>query len=147
MKKQITNLIAAISFVFLCTVVSANAQSDGKLVVHVPFDFYVLGQKLPSGDYTITSLNPRAGQTSLLISQTDGNARKIVIMMPTTSRVTDGAASIVFNRYGDNYFLSELINPAESFDAKLRISRQESSLARSAGNPEREVVAMRIARR
>ena len=147
MKKQITNLIAAISLVFLCTVVSANAQSDGKLVAHVPFDFYVQGQKLSSGDYTIRSLNPRAGQTSLLISRTDGKTQKMVIMMPTTSCATDGAASIVFNRYGNDYFLSELINPAESFDAKLRMSKQESSLARSVGNPEKEVVAMSRARR
>lgn len=61
MKKQISNLIAAISFVFLFTVVSANAQSDGKLVAHVPFDFYVQGQKLQAGDYMIKSVNPRAG--------------------------------------------------------------------------------------
>jgi hypothetical protein len=147
MKKQISNLIAAISFVFLCTVVSANAQADGKLVAHVPFDFYVQGQKLQAGDYMIKSMNPRAGQTCLLISRTDGKAQKMVILMPTTSRTTEGAATIVFNRYGDNYFLSEVINPAENFDARLRQSKQETNLARSVEKAERETVAINLGRR
>ena len=147
MKKQISNLIAAISFVLLCTVVSANAQSAGKLVAHVPFGFYAQGQKLPAGDYMIRSMNPRAGQTTLLISQTDGKAQKMVIMMPTSSRMTEGAATIVFNRYGADYFLSEIKNPAENFDARLRQSKQETSLARSDGKIEKETVALNLARR
>jgi hypothetical protein len=147
MKKQISNLIAAISFVFLCSVVSVNAQSDNKLVAHVPFDFYVQGQKLEAGDYMIKSLNPHGGQTSLLISRTDGKAQKMVIMMPTSSRASNGTATIVFNRYSENYFLTELINPAENFDARLRQSRIETSLARSVGKPEREIVALNLARR
>jgi predicted transposase YbfD/YdcC len=148
MKKQIVNLIAAIGSLVLLSAMSANAQTQGKLVAHIPFDFYVQNQKFEAGDYIVESVSKQSSQTNLVIRQKDGDAKKLVMMLPKVVRNNgrDTQAVMAFNRYGEDYFLSEIRNPSESFGAQLPRSRAEKKLARQFGKPEREIIAMNIQR-
>lgn len=148
MKKQFISLIMAIGSLVLFSAVSANAQTQGKITAHIPFDFYIQNQKFEAGDYVVESVNLHSNQTSLAIRQKNGNAKTLVTMLPkivnNNGRETQTVLS--FNRYGDNYFLSEIRNPLENFGAQMPKSNKEKTVARSFGKAERERITATVQR-
>ena len=143
MRKQIVNAVVALSFAVLLSAAAGHAQTHGALKAHIPFAFYVQNQRFEAGDYTVESVNPRTGQTNLLIKRTDGTARKLVIMSPKELKEREGQAVLAFNRYGEDYFLSEIRNPVDNFGAELPAGKTERNLARRFGKVQRETVAVK----
>ena len=149
MRRQILNSVVAIGFVFLFAALSVSAQTSDRIVAHIPFDFYVAKHKFAAGDYTVTRVNPRQGQVILVISERDGKNNSIVTMTPlaTNRRSEDVRTVMVFNRYGNDYYWSELRSSADSFRGRLPQSKAEQTLAVRLGKPERETVAIDSQRR
>lgn len=114
--------IAGIALIALAGVLSAGnalAQDQG-VQAKVPFDFTAGNRLLPSGTYTITSLS--AGV--VLIQDRD----KHVSTVSTTifdSREPKNEGELVFNKYGDQYFLREVLCPAGGMNVSLPQSKQE----------------------
>jgi hypothetical protein len=101
-------------------------------MLQVPFDFMAGSHQFPAGAYTITS---DALQGSVLIrSQGEGPAAFIL-----THSVGDNKdytrARLIFNRYGDRYFLSQ-VWPAGVAGRGLSKSRQEVEVAKAVSRPE-----------
>ena len=100
-------LVLLIGLIFTFGVL-ANAQSHKQIAVHVPFDFYVQGQKMTAGDYIIESASPQSAQSTFIFRQKDGKDSKILMTIPVELK-NDRKSSeptMIFNRYGDNYFLA-----------------------------------------
>ena len=144
MKKQILIVIAALGFTFGLAGVSAQAQTHGKLTANIPFDFYVGDQKLVAGEYTIVSVNPQSDGATLVIRQKDGKGSRILNFMPEVVKGerTDASPSLIFNRYGSEYFLSEVRNPTQTFGARAPKSKVEANLAGRTGTSIPKIVAM-----
>jgi hypothetical protein len=122
---------------------SARAQVNtaDQAVMNIPFDFYVGGTHLPAGRYIV-------GDTPmlLLISRKDG--RESVRVLPVSTLRPKGdltAPKLIFHRYGERYFLSEVWMFAEELGYKLRQSHAErEELAKdSAGWREVTLIARR----
>jgi len=148
MKNQILKSIAAV-FVMLLAIASANAQTNNQVAANIPFDFYVNNQKFAAGEYVIERANPSSLEASLIFRQKDGKNSRIVMMLPLAVNAQSGKAqpSLIFNRYGAEYFLSEIRNPADSFGAQLPKVKKERSLAMQFGEPTREIVRLSSNRR
>jgi len=111
-------LFVAASFV---TVGSAMAQ-DHRVQAAVPFNFTVNGDSVPAGTYIIGSdvaapnvitISDRAKHVSLMaIALRDGNQ-------------TRPANKLVFHKYGDQYFLSEIRCDTASMNLHLTTSKKE----------------------
>ncbi len=146
MKNQILKTIVTISFVFLFAVISANAQSM-QLRAHIPFDFYINNQKCTAGDYVISKISD-SNQQILLIRQKDGKAQAIAqtIEMKLTDKQRTGDAVLVFNRYGEDYFLSEIRNPWNAFGGQLPQAKTERNLARKISHSNEETVSLKSAK-
>ena len=144
MKRQTLQSIATLVFLCAFTGLNAQAQTRGALTARIPFDFYVQNQKFAAGDYAISSVSPQSNQTALVIRAKDGKAARTVIMLPKIIDAGRGnvLASLLFNRYGDEYFLAEISNPAESFGAQMARTKEERNLAQHSGKPRRETVVM-----
>ena len=69
MKKVTSSLLSLLMLVGLG--ISAHAQDSDKLVVNVPFAFYVNGAKLPAGDYMFRRNSPTDPST-MTIQSTGG---------------------------------------------------------------------------
>ena len=111
------------------TVVSAHAQSGGQFVATIPFDFYAAGKTLPAGQYLVA----RSTQTSaegLVLRRTDGQGGVFVTTRASQASQIQQQSKLVFHRYGDEYFLSEIWTSGRSVGRELPISRQERSLER-----------------
>jgi hypothetical protein len=115
--KRIT-AIALVAFASLFTAGSALAQYSAVRST-VPFDFTVGNKLLPSGTYTITS----ESYGVILLRNSD---RRISMFSITNSdrRELKGGGKLVFTKYGDQYFLSEVLCP----DAAMNLSLPHSKL-------------------
>ncbi|HRH41908.1 MAG TPA: hypothetical protein PKY82_09710 [Pyrinomonadaceae bacterium] len=137
------NLLLLVVLVFTFGTL-ANAQSGKQIAVHISFDFYVQNQKLTAGDYFIESVSPQSNQSTLIFRQKDGKAKKILMTIPI--ELKDDRKSfeptMLFNRYGEEYFLAEIRNPLERLGFGLTATKSEKSLAKRFGKPIQETVAM-----
>ncbi len=85
---------------------SADAQSTPAVKVNVPFEFSVDGKSLPPGNYTInraSDANPRG-----LVIRSGGGRTTHAFSTQRVESETPQRVRIVFHRYGDRTFLSQI---------------------------------------
>jgi hypothetical protein len=99
------------------------------LKVNIPFSFYAGEKLLPAGEYQLMTVANG-------VMRIFGNAPDTSVMFPTigVSRMTQQRANgkLVFNRYGEDYLLSEMWWTAEPHGRQLLPSNLERDLARNA---------------
>jgi hypothetical protein len=142
MNKKIYSAFAMLSLCLMLTVVSVQAQTGSKITVTVPFDFQVGTQKLSAGAYTVQQVS----QNSMLITSADGQARTLVStprMAGAGTTAKDAKEKLVFKKYGDQYFLSQVwvsrgAGGRELYqsDAERKASR-DMKLANNTDKPQR----------
>jgi hypothetical protein len=90
----------------------------------VPFSFYVGNSKLmPPGTYRIAPCSAHAIQ----IRHCKLGVSVFHLMMPTDKQ-TKEEGKLVFHKYGDTYFLSEVEDPALSNGLVLPVSKSEKKV-------------------
>ena len=109
-------LFALVSFV---TVGSISAQERG-VKATVPFDFTVGNKLLPAGTYTITAEN--AG----VIKIQNSERRVSILSLATQDGKESKTGELVFNKYGDQYFLHEILCTSASMNMAVPTSKQEN---------------------
>jgi len=136
MKKHLWQIMALLAA--LLTTSSAFAQSkSGNLVVDIPFPFNIADHSLPAGRYTVQHL----GDHVLRIYSTDKQAA--LVMTDRVERsAQESSRKIVFHRYENVYFLSEVWDAPESIGRKVPGSRTEEKLEETGA--ERQVATLRI---
>jgi len=117
MKRQIANVLGVLGLLLVAA--CANAQSLN-VTANVPFDFAVDKASLPAGAYSIQSISSAASST-LAIRSNDRN--KAEHLNPSSK------TCLVFHRYGEQYFLSQIWVAGEKGGAQLRMSRREAETA------------------
>ncbi len=106
MKKNISLLVAG-SLLFLAgIVIQAGTNMRNACSANIPFDFYVKNAKLPAGQYTIRESN--SGNAQLLIQNNDGGNSAYVNSVGATPKNEEFGGKLVFHRYNNDYFLSEI---------------------------------------
>ena len=122
---------------------AAQAGDVFGLRARVPFDFNVGDKVLPAGEYQFSkSWSPRAVQISSMETKA-----AISVLHSTGGRNTAGLAdALVFNKYGDRYFLREIWIAGEEGGAQLPRSRTEKEQVILVRNPVREVLVASAAR-
>ena len=118
-------MLVLISIVALSA--SAKAQTLGsRLTANIPFDFTVAGKKFAAGQYSIVRLNPSAGDQVLSISSVDDHSFPLTI--PVDTRVAKEKSTLVFHRYGDEYFLAQIWPAGATTGRAFFKSRRERQL-------------------
>ena len=136
MRIQVVNLLAKISLlgaiVLVTTVASTQAQTFGyRIKANIPFDFSIGNRKLTSGKYSIGRARQDSDDTILSILDGDGRSKAIPSSHAVqTSRIKD-QATLVFHRYGEQYFLSQVWRAGETTGREFSISREERDIRRN----------------
>ena len=133
MKKQA--LILGLSLLLIGTV--AYAQNLN-MKVNVPFDFVVNSATLPSGAYTVQGL---AIGNAISIRKADHTAKALVLGTRCESRKTPEKSKLVFNRYGNHYFLAQIWVAGDDRGQQLPKGRLETEIAQSRTAEEVVLVA------
>lgn len=140
MKNKVTTIVAAVGL-FLALAVSISAQSPTGAEVNIPFDFSAGTAHLKAGTYFIT----RSTGNALKIRSTDGK-KTVLVNAPLTigSRDFKGGERLVFNRYGSEYFLTQVWLTVDS-GRQLFPSKAETTAARELANNKTKADRVEIA--
>ena len=101
-------------------------QAQWRMTAHMPFDFYVGQQKMPAGSYVIS--RPRNDLVQLEDSNKHGT---IALSNGIDNKVPPADGKLVFHRYGDTYFLSEVRWMGTNIGRQLMTSKLELRIARN----------------
>jgi len=113
-------------------VVPVVAGAELSVRATIPFEFTVGDTPLPAGTY---QFEPQNYGRLLAIWNADQRWRALVIVQPAYRAARRSAtASVLFNRYGDRYFLSEIWGAPDTGGSRVLKSRaeREASLKASA---------------
>lgn len=140
MKKQAYKILVAAGLLALFSVApTTHAQIGGVIVARVPFSFSIREKTLPPGDY-IFAVVQIGSSDALKITSADHHTVVVVPSRPAQAKSTNALPKLVFNRYGDRYFLSEVYGLDDASAQQVARNREEDRLAKSAS--ERAVVSV-----
>ena len=135
MHKYAYQVLTALTLVAWLMVPATQAQSI-MLKADIPFNFVVGDKQLPSGEYHVKQLQPG-------VIQVQGKSSAFVMTTGGDGGNTSGGSKLVFNRYGDQYFLSKIW--ASDSGRQLPKSRLEREVAQRLSESGTTVVASRSA--
>lgn len=143
MRNQALRTISVLSLLFLLTLASVHAQSATTINVIVPFDFNVAGKMLPAGEY-IVRRTTQTNDEGWKIMRKDGRVGAFVLTMFIQAGAISENSRLVFNRYDDQYFLSQVWTSGKSHGRGLLKAGRERSLNREMAKKgaERQTVSI-----
>lgn len=120
---------------------SAQVESDTTIEANIPFAFVVEQTTLPAGKYVI-----RVAETDNLkvMEIRSAGRRGAAVLFETQGVQPERAPSrseLVFDKLGDQYFLSQIFVEGEPTGAQLLKSKMERRLEEGGMTPERHSVA------
>jgi hypothetical protein len=130
MMKNFFSIVAAGCLLSLVLVGSTRAQLPGtEIRVSIPFDFTVRGKTLPAGEYEVRRINDEP--IGLLIRNMHDKHDNVVFETePKIDRSITKRDELIFTRYGDSYFLSEVVTAGEQTGEEVNPSHHERELRR-----------------
>ncbi|MBA4185247.1 MAG: hypothetical protein H0X49_14745 [Acidobacteria bacterium] len=140
MKKILMQICLAVGLV-TGLIISAQAQMRTQYRAHVPFDFKVSGQSFQAGDYVLGLTNPSSDNRALTIRNMNSGEAKIISTMPRENNKRRDVSKLVFNRYGERYYLADLITP--TLGAEFRKTKNEGMIAEKQKSKS-ETVAVKL---
>ncbi|MFY9532072.1 MAG: hypothetical protein WBC04_21340 [Candidatus Acidiferrales bacterium] len=108
--------------------------------VNIPFAFQVDNKTLPAGEYQVWTLPTGDGNYRQLIQRTDCSASVIVMTLTADSKDARSEPKLVFNQYGNSYFLSQIWTEAGPGRQLLK-SKREKEAALSGARTEVALLA------
>ena len=128
MKKRA--LVAATLFVLSVIVAAQVARADEPMLVNIPFQFVAGNVTLPAGEYRVQKLDRSSG--ILVINCSDPDASVMVVTFSAQSNDPQSESKLVFNRYENRYFLSQVWTAGSARGRQLLKSPREKELTRVA---------------
>lgn len=105
------------------------ATKDPLFRINVPFAFMAGGVNLPPGEYLV--YHP-GNPYFLVIQDKVGRARAMAYVHPLGTRMNESTTKLVFNKYGDQYFLSQVWTQADQeVHQCFKCYREKELMARS----------------
>ena len=143
--KRIFGVMMTACLLALMIAAPAQAQLPGApMRVSIPFEFIVRGKTLPPGEYEITRIDDES--IDLLIRNVRDKRDHVVFdTEPAYPGMMPHNSEIVFRRYGDIFFLSEVVTAGEDTARKLIPSRSERQLQRQLASNKTEPDTVAIA--
>jgi len=123
MQKQLWKTVIFLAAI-LATSTALGQSNRGDTIADIPFAFTVANHTLPAGHYTVT----RMSETTLQISNPH-NQGTVVLTHAVEGKAPESKGTMVFHRYGESYFLSEVWVAAGGIGRKVFPSRAEEELA------------------
>ena len=130
MNKQVVRALAMTGLLAVMVMVAAVSSAQGqtantRMTANVPFDFGVANKTFPAGEYLITRAQPDSSDLVLLIMSVDGHSKMVKITIPISKLEPGDKSKLVFHRYGEQYFLSEVWTAGSSVGRGFLKSRRE----------------------
>ncbi len=134
MERKVVKRLAMLSLISIFTlcaaVASANAQLSIPVRAKIPFDFSVGDNKLPAGEYTFSRLSGFSDSKTISVASLDASTHLFQSTFEALVLTPKNESTLVFHKYGDQYFLEQIWAGGEQEGAQLRESRGERTVRR-----------------
>ena len=137
--KNLRSILLALTVLLLAT--AAQAQTTN-VKASIPFDFVVGDHAYSAGEYTVKSLSQ--GSAAIRIDNADESEKGITLSNACGTGQPADRTTLVFQRLGDNYFLSQVWSEGSSTGREFRMSKREVQLAKNNSRSELVIVAANI---
>ena len=132
------NWLVVVTLVVLSGMAAAQMHSDTRIVAQVPFDFVVANKVVPAGQYLVRAATVNS---DTLMIQNPGSK---VSLFSTASRTEgkQGAThyALLFNHYGDRYFLAGVEIEGSNIAYRVTKSKAEAELQAQNVSATKEIV-------
>jgi hypothetical protein len=131
-----------IALVFTTTIYQAetHAQIIGSLEVTIPFQFHAGDAKLPPGKYMIRTVD-NTDLTIMEISSEDNSISALFEVRDAEANTTPAKSELIFNKYGNRYFLAKLFDEANPNGSAVSKSRYEKKVGQATTEAQAHVPA------
>lgn len=133
-KQTFVPLLAAV----LLAVGSLSAQISGAVKADVPFDFTAGNITMPAGEYQIAN----SGHSGILLIS-KASAGMFVGADAAQANGRASSSKLVFHRYGDRYFLSEVWVQGQDRGSEVPMTKLEQELRASNARPSSVTILAR----
>jgi len=149
MKKHMISVMAVAVVVVALAVTSAQAQNAGNFTVTIPFDFVAAGTGLPAGDYSVQ--RSFEGGHIVMKTRTKNDTKSVLALTHSVEgRSIQNESKLVFNKYGNQMFLSQVwIASRSTGEEMLKTNRErnlQKEIAKRSAKPETITIAGRSPR-
>ena len=103
------------------------ASAQDQMLVNVPFDFVAGNKTLPAGEYAVKAVGP--ANMLILVDRTDSTTSAFLPTHAAVSAQPQIESKLVFNRYGDRYFLAQVWTSGNTSGRELIKSAREKEVA------------------
>jgi hypothetical protein len=133
-------LITLAALVVLLPVLSSTLQAQEHMLfrVNVPFEFIAGGVHLPPGQYLAFHTTP----TIIQFVREDGRAAAWIPVKASPVVSGESANQVIFNRYGETYFLAQVKTGHDQQVHECFKCRGEQTLAAQSRSSEVKTVAL-----
>lgn len=137
MKNRLATITVLFTTLAFLTAVSTAAQTKRSMNIEIPFEFIVGEEVYDAGEYTLERLNPR-NPSILMLKNSEGVGKKIFLTRRIESQDGLKEAKIIFSKYDDVYFLTEIWRGGSRNGRKVINGKSEDRYTRLAkAEPER----------
>jgi hypothetical protein len=130
MRNKVISTIGILGLFFVLAIAEVQAQRPTSVEVNLPFDFTAGKATLRAGRYSIRKLSGSV----LSIRSEEGKRVLVDAPLVVGERDSKGGARLVFNRYGDLYFLTQVwLNPESGqqlFPTKMEGKARTTQIAK-----------------
>jgi len=141
-RRYILSLFIAVMFALTIYPGDAHAQIVGDLEVNIPFQFHAGNVKLPAGKYIIHALDD-SDLTVMEIRSADGSTSALFEVHEAEANSTPAKSELVFNKYGNRYFLAKLFDEGNPSGSEVPKSRYEKRISQATAEAQEHVTAHR----
>ena len=134
------SLLIAVLFASMVYPGKASAQIIGNLEVNIPFQFHAGNAKLPAGKYVIHMLD-NSDLTIMEISSLDGSTSALFQVQDAEANSTPAKSELIFNKYGNRYFLAKLFDESNADGSAVIESRYEKRIDKATAEAQEHVPA------
>ncbi|SRR6266851_4675280 len=137
---HLLSLFIAVVFALTMYPTKSQAQIIGDLETDVPFQFHVGNTKLPAGKYTIRVVD---GSDLMLmeITSADGSTSALFQVLDAEANSAPGKSELIFNKYGNRYFLEKLFEESNPSGSAVVKSYYEKRVAEATAERQEHVPA------
>jgi len=118
----------------------AHAQVIGELKANIPFQFYAGTAALPAGEYVIRMMD-KSNLKIMEISSADGSTSALFQVRDTTTKSAPPTAELIFNKYGNTYFLTRVFDGDNPDGSELPKSQYEKKVSQESTEAQQHVPA------
>ena len=127
--------IALTALMGLCTASHLQALDSNEVRANIPFDFIVGGKTLPAGSYQFFT-----DRDHILVVRNLKESTGALSQINGLSSNQSSDNNVVFHKYGNRYFLSEIHSTSVGVNGELSRSRLESKVQKQEASLREETV-------